>query len=110
MRSLGAKLCGWLFYYFNFERNYDVLKSKRPCFLLNKSINFNKNETELKMKNPTHYFRETNIVFQLIKELQIKSKTRMSCSSQKKSAVLVAFALSEGNAFNICDLSLCIVS
>ena len=42
--------------YFNFERNYDVLKSKSQCILLNKNINFNENETESKMKNPTHGF------------------------------------------------------
>ena len=42
----------WLFYYFNFERNYDVLKSNSPCILLNKNINFNNNETELKWKIP----------------------------------------------------------
>ena len=48
------KICAWLFYYFNFERSYDVLKSKSPCILLNKNINFNKNETEPKMKNPRH--------------------------------------------------------
>ena len=64
----------WLFYYFNFERNYDVLKSKSPCILLNKNINFNKNETELKMENPTYNFRETNLMLQLIKESQIKVK------------------------------------
>ena len=29
------KNCVWLFYYFNFERSYDVLNSKSPCFLLN---------------------------------------------------------------------------
>ena len=29
---------------------------------LNKNINFNKNETEPKMENPTHSFRETNLV------------------------------------------------
>ena len=29
-------------YYFNFERNYDVLQSKSSCILLNKNINFNK--------------------------------------------------------------------
>ena len=41
----------WLFYYFYFERNYDVLKSKSPCFSLNKNIiKFNKNETESKWK------------------------------------------------------------
>ena len=39
---------------------------KRPCILLNKNINFNKNETESKMENPTHSFRETDLVLQLI--------------------------------------------
>ena len=28
--------CVRLFYYFNFERNYDALKLNGPCFLLNK--------------------------------------------------------------------------
>ena len=51
---------------FNFERTNEVLKSKSPCFLLNKNIKFNKNETEAKMENPTHNFRETNLVLQLI--------------------------------------------
>ena len=64
----------WLLYYFNFERNYDVLKSKCLCIFLNKNINFNKNETELKMENPTYNFRETNLMLQLIKESQIKVK------------------------------------
>ena len=49
-----------LFYYLNFEMKYDVLKSKSPCILLNKNINFNKNETESKMENPTHGFGKTN--------------------------------------------------
>ena len=38
--------CLWLFCFFHFERNYNVLKSNSPCFLLSKNINFNKNETE----------------------------------------------------------------
>ena len=54
------------FYYFNFERNYDVLKSKSACFLSKKNINFNKNETESKMETSTHSFREINVVVQLI--------------------------------------------
>ena len=45
----------WLFYYFNLERNYDVLKSKGPWILLNENINFNKNETESKIENPTQF-------------------------------------------------------
>ena len=50
------------FSYFIFEENYGVLKSKNPCFFLNKSINFHKNEAESKMENPTHNFREINLV------------------------------------------------
>ena len=56
----------WLFYNFNFERGYDVLKSKSPCILLNKNINFNKNETKMKMENPIHNLREMSHVLQLI--------------------------------------------
>ena len=56
----------WLFYYFNFEWNYDVLKLRSSCILLNKNINFNKSEMELKMENSAHSFRETNLVLQLI--------------------------------------------
>ena len=47
---------------------------------MNKNINFNKNEMELKMENPPHSFREMNLVFQLRKELRIKSRTVMSWS------------------------------
>ena len=39
-----------------------LIKPKSPCILLNKNINFNVNETESKMENPTDYFRETNLV------------------------------------------------
>ena len=56
----------WLFYYFDFEKNYDVLKSKSPYIPLNKNINFNKIEMESKMENLTHRFRETNLVLQVI--------------------------------------------
>ena len=47
----------WLFYYFNFERNYEVVKSKSSCLLPNKNKNFNKKETGSKMENPIHSFR-----------------------------------------------------
>ena len=39
-------------------------ESKSLCFLLNKNVNF-KNETESKMENLTHNFREMNLVIQL---------------------------------------------
>ena len=64
--SFWEQNCVWLLYYFNFERNYDVLESKSLCILLNKNVNINKNETESKIENPTHSFRETNLVLQLI--------------------------------------------
>ena len=51
----------WLFNYFDFERNYDVLKSKSPFFLLKKNINFNKSKMESKMQNPTHDIRESKL-------------------------------------------------
>ena len=77
----------WLFCYFNFERNYDILKSKSVCFLLNKNINFNKNETESKTENPTRTCSHMNRVLQLIQESRIKSKNIMSWSSRKKKRV-----------------------
>ena len=63
--------CVQLFYYFNFESSYDVLKANSPCILLNKNINFNKNETESQIENPTSSFRETDLVLQPIWESQI---------------------------------------
>ena len=56
IRGVGAKR----FHYFNSEWNYKVLKWKSPCILLNKNLNFNKKEMELKMENPIHGFREMN--------------------------------------------------
>ena len=35
-------------------------------FVEHKNINFNKNEMDSKMENPTHSFRETNVVPQFI--------------------------------------------
>ena len=61
-RGPRAKFCV-PFYHFNFERNYDVLKSKRSCFLLNKNINFHKNQTELKMENPKHILERWTLRF-----------------------------------------------
>ena len=43
--------------------------------MTNTNINFNKNKGEWKIENPAHTFREMNLVFPLIQEPQIKSKT-----------------------------------
>ena len=87
--------------------NYGIFKSKSPCILLNKNINFSKNEMKSKIENATHSFRETNLVLQLTYESQIKSKTQMTWASRKKKEEIFSapFLLSEGNFFNICVLS-----
>ena len=64
--------------FFNLEKIYEVLKSKNPWLLLNKNINFNKNKTEMKIENPIHVFRGTNLILQLISESRVKSNTLMS--------------------------------
>ena len=52
----------WLFYYFDFERNHNVLnKVKESQLFVEKNINFNKNETETKMEN-FRTFRETIVI------------------------------------------------
>ena len=47
-------------------------------YFVGQKYNFNKNETESKIKNSTQNFRETSLVLQVIWELQIKSETVMS--------------------------------
>ena len=77
---------------------------------VDKKINFNKKETESKMENPTHSFRETRLVLRLKEESQIKSKTEMSCSSRKKKRVHFLYRLfcPKEIFFNICFLPQCI--
>ena len=85
VRGLGAKLwMAFLLFLLRKELWGFEVKDSIPCFLLNKNINFSKNETEWKLENPTHSFRGINHVLQLVQELPIKSKTVMSCSLQKK--------------------------
>ena len=108
-KGLGAKLC-WIFYYFNIERNYDVLKSKSSCILLNKNINFNKIETESKKENPIHSLKETNVRFVSYKDRKFKVKLWQVWSCETKNrAFFVPFILSEKNFLNICVLSQSIV-
>ena len=62
------------------------------------------------MENPTHSFREMTLVFQLVWELRVKSKTVMSWARERKeSAFSATFILPDVNLFNICVLSQCIV-
>ena len=99
--------CVWLFLYFNFERNHKVLKSQESVLFVEQKFKLNKNKTESRMENLTHSFIETNLVLQLIKELQIKSKTVMSWTLQKKRGHLShhLFCLKE-NFLHLCFISM----
>ena len=58
------------------------------------------------MESPTHTFRDTSLVLQLIYEPRIKNKTGIIWSLRKKKcAFFVMFILPEEISFNICVLS-----
>ena len=80
IRDLGVKLYPAFLLLFFSQKNYDLLKSKDPCFLSIKNINFHKNETDSRMENPLHSLREMNHVLHVVWELQIP----MSWNSRKK--------------------------
>ena len=61
----------WLFYYFNFERSYDVLKSKNPCILLNKNIKTKQNR---KLKTPHIVLERQTLYISSYKNGKLKVK------------------------------------
>ena len=75
----------WFFYCFNFERNYDVFKSKNPCILLNKNIKSNKNKQELKMENPHIVLERLTLCFSWYKNRQLKKNCdEMELAKEKR--------------------------
>ena len=108
-RRSGSKTVAWLFCYFYFKRNYDVLKSKSPYLLLNKQIkSLIKTRWNWKWKILHVVLKRLTMYFSLYKNCKLKLKL-MSWGLRKKSAFFVTIILSEGNVFNICVLSKCIV-
>ena len=102
--------CVWFFSYINFERDYDVLKSKSSCILLNKNFNFNKNETESKMENPTQRFKREEACTSAHTRIQnLKKLWWAEARRRKKRASFEPFILLEGHFFYICVLYQCIV-
>ena len=104
-----SKIMGGFSIFFNLEKIYEVLKSKNPWLLLNKNINFNKNKTELKVENPIHVFRGTNLILQFI-YTNHESKVTLwwvGFRETKKSAFYVALVLSKGHLVSIYVLSQC---
>ena len=89
--------------------NYDVLKSKSPCILLNKSINLSKNKTECKWKTPHTVLERRTLCFSSYKNRKLKVKIWwVEGPERTKRAFFVPFTLSEENFLNI-FLSQCIV-
>ena len=101
-RSWSNTMC-WFFYNFNFERNYDVLKLKSPCILLNKNINFNKNETKSKWKISHTVLERRTLSFSSNENFKLKLKVWWDgAHKRKKRAFFVPFILSKGYFFNVC--------
>ena len=106
-----------LFYYFNFERIYDVLKSKSPYILLNKNIKKTKNAI---INGKSHTVLERQI-FCFSSNKNSKLKVKMwwvgSHTHKKKTTFFVPFILLFSFFiilifvifFNICVLSQCIL-
>ena len=107
IKVLAAKLFV-LFYYFNFERTYYLLKSKSPCILLNKYINCNKNKTESKSQHTL--LERGTLCFSSYKNHKLRVQLWcVGARERKKSAFFVLLILSEGDFFNICILCQCLV-
>ena len=61
-------------FFFNFERNYYVLKLKSSCILSNKNINFNKNKTIRKWKISHRVLERRTLCFSSYKNRKLKVK------------------------------------
>ena len=93
----------WLFYYFNFERNYDVLKIRSPRILLKKNIGFIKTKRNRKTKIPQTVLKRRTLCFNSYKNRKLKVKLWwVGARERKKRAFFVPFILLEGNFFKIC--------
>ena len=71
----------WLYYYFDFERNYGALKSKSPSILRNKSSNFNKNN-RIKIGKSRTQFLERHSAH--MKTVKLKVKLMIGACKRKK--------------------------
>ena len=66
--------CLWLFYYFNFERNYDVLKSKSSCIYWTKTLTSIKAKQNPKLKIPHTVLERRTFCFISYENHKIKVK------------------------------------
>ena len=88
--------CVWLFYYFYFERNYNVLKSKSRCFL----------KWNRKWKIQKRVLERRTLCFSSYKNRNLKVKLWwVGTRERKKSSFFVTFISSEEIFFSISVLS-----
>ena len=90
----------WLFYYFNFERNY-LLKSKSPCTLLNKNINFKKWNRTKNWKFHTVLQRQT-LCFSSYKNHKLEVKLWRAGACEKNSIFCIAYFVPRIFFQNLC--------
>ena len=96
--------CASFFYYYNFERNYDVLKSKSPCFY------WKKTKQNRKWKIPRRFFERWTLCVSSYKNRKLKVELWWAgAHKRKKSALFVTFFCSKKIFFNICVLLQCLM-
>ena len=74
----------WLFYYFNFEWNYDVLRLKSPCILWNKNKNLIKMKWYGKWKIPHTVLERQTLCFSSYKNRKLKVKLWWVVARERK--------------------------
>ena len=95
--------CVWFFYYFNFQRNYDVLKSKSPYILLNKNYQILiKTKGNWKWKIPHTVLERQTLCFS-----SIKNQTVMNWSLRKTTESIFCTAYFVWRDF---FLKICVIS
>ena len=96
----------WIFYYFNFERSYEALKSKRPYFLLNKNTNFNKRTRNRKWKI-AHTILERQILrFSSQKDRESKVKRWWVGTRKRKEEFVFSTVYFVQSNFLLCFISI----
>ena len=95
IKGLGVKLCV-AFLLFSIWKEAWRFKAKKSltCFLLNKNVNFNKNEIKSKLENLTQSLRETNLELCFSSYMSRKPKIKqwwVGAIERKKRVLFVNF-------------------
>ena len=95
IKGLGVKLCV-AFLLFSIWKEVWRFKAKKSltCFLLNKNVNFNKNEIKSKLENLTQSLRETNLELCFSSYMSRKPKIKqwwVGAIERKKRVLFVKF-------------------